>query len=159
MALTIVGLGDARSAAPHVINALKSCSIVYLQTDRYAAFNQIREEGKGEYLDPLYESCENFEAFNRAVCERVLKFAKEGDAALCVAGDGVYDNAAACAVVKAAKEGGIKVRILPGASLATAALGKAASCRKTATASPLTSTKKNSRWAAVNASSSLRSTI
>ena len=60
MAVYIVGLGDARSAAPHVRKILAGCKAVFLQTDRYAAFSEIKAEAGGEYLDALYESSENF---------------------------------------------------------------------------------------------------
>ena len=93
MGITIVGMGRAQGVEPQVLERLKGCAEILLQTQAYPGFRGIQEAVGGRYLDELYESSQNFAAFNDRVVRMALEAAEKGEVALCVAGDGAGDNA------------------------------------------------------------------
>ncbi|QWT55098.1 nucleoside triphosphate pyrophosphohydrolase [Christensenella sp. MSJ-20] len=125
MGITIVGMGSAQGVEPQVLERLKGCAEILLQTQAYPGFRGIQEAVGGRYLDELYESSQNFAAFNDRVVRMALEAAEKGEVALCVAGDGAGDNAAAAQLLSVARREGIAVGVLPGPSLATLALAEA----------------------------------
>ena len=88
MGITIVGMGSAQGVEPQVLERLKGCAEILLQTQAYPGFRGIQEAVGGRYLDELYESSQNFAAFNDRVVRMALEAAEKGEVALCVAGDG-----------------------------------------------------------------------
>ena len=86
MGITIVGMGSAQGVEPQVLERLKGCAEILLQTQAYPGFRGIQEAVGGRYLDELYESSQNFAAFNDRVVRMALEAAEKGEVALCVAG-------------------------------------------------------------------------
>ena len=121
--LTIVTLGTGSEAylTRQVERALRDASVLVLRTGRHPMAAWLNKEGIAfDTLDSLYDSCEDFDEFNRKAAKKLLKLCAEQPVCYAVS-DASFDTTVA-AVKQLAQEKGIQVTILPGVSHATRCL-------------------------------------
>ncbi len=123
--ITIVtlGTGSESDLTPRCEKALREAEKLYLRTERHPIATYLRNEGIAfDTLDPLYDSCEDFDEFNRKVASKLVSESQK--APLCYGvSDAAFDSTVAA--IKAAAPGLAMVSILPGVSHASRCLALA----------------------------------
>lgn len=126
--LTILGLGPG--SASHLtrqsFDELISAPRVYLRTRHHPTVAEI--DGSDAWLDcdDLYASSNDFDSVYRAIADRILSAARDGDVVYAVPGNPLVAERSVTLVLSLAKETGVPVRVLPALSfvdLAAVALG------------------------------------
>lgn len=115
--LVIAPLSTPRTLTYDAWETIASANRLFLQTDRHPSATPVLK-AKLEYvsMDDLYETCEDFDALNRAIAMRLT----EGENCVyAVPGDGCF--AQEPAIRDACERNGFELRILPGVSYAKAA--------------------------------------
>jgi len=123
--LTIIGLGVSPGRlAPEARAAVDGASFAVFQTSRCYLW---KEGGGFHSCDDLYDSCADFDALNAAIAKRLIAFCEKGDTVYCVPGTPLGKSATA-AILKACKENGVPLRIIPGTGFAEEALSASGLC-------------------------------
>ncbi len=125
--ITIVGLGVGKGDLTlDAMAALTGGARVLLRTARTPAAELLREKGVPfTSLDEIYERMEDYDQVNAAIARAVITAAEEGDAVFGVLGGAGLMDASVKAVQCAARQKGIKVRVIPGVGLYERAAGMA----------------------------------
>jgi len=114
--LTIVtlGTGGEMFLTRGVERALREAQCVVLRTERHPMAAFLKNEGIAyESLDALYESCEDFDLFNRKAAQKVLALCKDKPVCYAVS-DASFDTTVAA--IQKEKPASAKVTVLPGVS-------------------------------------------
>lgn len=124
MTITIVGLGpgDVGLITIQAWHLLSAADTVYLRTGRHPAVDGLPERIKRHTFDEIYQSAERFDEVYRLITEEVLRIATEKDVIYAVPGNPFVGESTVMAILRAAKEAGISVRVVPGISFVEPAL-------------------------------------
>ncbi len=119
MKLTIAPLSTPENLTLAAMNAVRGAKRLFLQTAEHPSARWIVEEGLPfESMDSLFQECEDFDALNAAIADKL--FSPGGDAVFAVPGRGP-GAAMKAALLRAAAERGAKTVFLPGAGYAQVA--------------------------------------
>ena len=118
--ITVVtlGTGDQQTLTLGALDALTAAKAVVLRTARHPLAAYLKDKGvRFDSFDELYEQCDDFDAFNSAVTDKLLAMAKAEPVCYAVS-DAAFDTT----VIALANRGGRQVRVLPGVSHASRCL-------------------------------------
>jgi len=119
MTLTIVGLGPGEidDLSRRAWRVLKQAKTVFLRTSQHNCVPCLPQNGQVYHsFDELYEQHERFEDVYRAIVERVIDAAKQGDVVYAVPGDPMVGESTVTQLLARAKAESIGVEIVSGIS-------------------------------------------
>ncbi len=119
MTLTIVGLGPGEidDLSRRTWRVLKQAKTVFLRTSQHNCVPCLPQNGQTYHsFDELYEHYEQFEDVYKAIVERVIEAAKQGDVVYAVPGDPLVGESTVTQLLARAKAENIAVEIVNGIS-------------------------------------------
>jgi tetrapyrrole methylase family protein/MazG family protein len=118
MTITIVGLGPGDSG--HVTRAawevLSQAREIFLRTDRHPAVAGLPAVPRLHSFDHVYEEADSFELVYATIVEELLAHANRGDVVYAVPGHPYVGESTVTALVAAARDRGLPVRVVAGLS-------------------------------------------
>lgn len=120
MTLTLLGLGpgEVDDLSRRAWRTLKQAKTVIVRTSKHNCVPCLPQgdDINYQYCDDLYDSIPAFEDVYKAIVERVMTAARQGDVVYAVPGDPLVGESTVLALMQAAKAENIKVEIVSGIS-------------------------------------------